>query len=102
MPVYAIQSGEVLYAGSAQGYGGPDPCGWLVIDSEDSDGGGVYEYGHIRRLSNVKIGSRVVAGQQIAVVNPDRNTNGGTDAHLHLSYMPGGYNPASSKTRCLF
>lgn len=97
MPVYAIQSGKVLYAGGAQGYGGPDPAGWLVIDSDDPDGGGVFEYGHIRRLENVKIGSRVVAGQQIAVINPDPNTNGGVGSHLHLSYMPGGYDPASKQ-----
>ena len=35
MPVYAVQSGTVIYAGAAQGYGGPDPAGWLVIDSTD-------------------------------------------------------------------
>ena len=97
MPVYAVQSGTVLYAGAAQGYGGPDPCGWLVIDSDDSQGGGVWEYGHIRRLDGVRVGSKVVAGQQIAVINPDTNTNGGSARdpiapHLHLSYMPREYN----------
>lgn len=97
MPVYAIQSGTVLYAGGAQGYGGPDPCGWLVIDSADSEGGGVFEYGHIRRLENVKVGSHVVAGQQIAVINPDPNTNGGVGSHLHLSFMPGVYAPSDKQ-----
>ena len=29
MPVYACQGGTVIYAGAAQGYGGPDPLdGW--------------------------------------------------------------------------
>lgn len=91
--VYAIQSGTVQYAGAADGYGGPDPAGWLVIDSDDSQGGGVFEYGHIVRLPSVTIGSTVRAGQQIAVINPNSNSNGGTAPHLHLSWMPGSYDP---------
>jgi N-acetyl-anhydromuramyl-L-alanine amidase AmpD len=97
MPVYAIQSGTVIHAGAAQGYGGPDPCGWLVIDSSDSEGSGCLEYGHIRRLPNINVGTRVTAGQQIAVINPDPKTNGGTAPHLHLSDMPGAYNPAAKQ-----
>lgn len=97
MPVYAIQSGIVIYAGAAQGYGGPDPAGWLVVDSDDAQGGGVLEYGHIVRLPHVRVGSRVEAGQQIAVINPDSRTNGGTAPHLHVSDMPGGYNPAEKQ-----
>jgi N-acetyl-anhydromuramyl-L-alanine amidase AmpD len=93
--VYAVQSGTVLYAGAAQGYGGPDPAGWLVIDSDDAQGGGVYEYGHIVRLPDIRTGSRVTAGQQIAVINPDTSRNGGVAPHLHLSWMPGGYDPNS-------
>lgn len=90
MPVYAPQSGTVLFTGAAQGYGGPDPAGWLVIQSA----GGVWELGHIRRLPNVSVGSKVVEGQQVAVINPDSNTNGGTAPHLHVSYMAGSYDPA--------
>lgn len=97
MPVYAVQSGTVVYAGAAQGYGGPDPAGWLVVDSTDEEGGGCLEYGHIRRLPSVSVGSRVVAGQQIAVINPDQATNGGVAPHLHLSDMPGSYDPASKQ-----
>lgn len=97
MPVYAIQSGEVIYSGAAQGYGGPDPCGWLVIQSSDAEGGGCLEYGHIRRLPNIRVGSRVVAGQQIAVVNPDSATNGGTAPHLHVSDMPHVYDPGAKQ-----
>lgn len=97
MPVYAIQSGEVIYAGAAQGYGGPDPAGWLVIDSEGSEGGGVLEYGHIVRLPHIRVGSHVEAGQQIAVINPDSRSNGGTSPHLHLSDMPDGYDPKAKQ-----
>ena len=50
-PVYACASGTVIFAGAAQGYGGPDPAGWLVIDHPRTAGGGCTEYGHIiRRL----------------------------------------------------
>lgn len=97
MPVYAIQSGRVIYAGAAQGYGGPDPAGWLVIQSDESEGGGVLEYGHIVRLPHIKVGSLVKAGQQIAVVNPSSATNGGAAPHLHVSDMPFVYNPAAKQ-----
>lgn len=97
MPVYAIQSGVVIYAGAAQGYGGPDPAGWLVIDSATAEGGGVLEYGHIVRLPHIRVGSRVKAGQQIAIVNPNSRTNGGTAPHLHVSDMPYEYNPAKKQ-----
>lgn len=97
MPVYAIQSGEVIFAGQAQGYGGPDPAGWLVIDSSDADGGGVLEYGHIVRLPHIRVGCTVEAGQQIAIVNPDSKTNGGTAPHLHVSDMPDVYDPAKKQ-----
>jgi murein DD-endopeptidase MepM/ murein hydrolase activator NlpD len=94
-PVYAVQSGTVLYAGSASGYGGPDPAGWLVIDSSDAEGGGCLEYGHIiRRCSK---GDHIEAGQIIAVINGDQATNGGVAPHLHLSDMPGGYDPAAKQ-----
>ena len=89
MPVYAVSSGRVLYCGAAQGYGGPDPAGWIVILGED----GCWEYGHIVRQNFIAPGVQVRAGQQIAVINPDNGTNGGCDPHLHLSYMPGRYAP---------
>lgn len=91
-PVYAVQAGTVIYAGAAQGYGGPDPAGWLVIDSDVPQGGGVFEYGHIVR--EVGTGAKVAAGQRIGRINPDSATNGGVAPHLHLSYMPREYNPA--------
>jgi len=93
-PVYAVQGGTVIQAGAAAGYGGGAPgVGWLVIDSDDSQGGGVYEYGHIVAAPGVVMGSRVNAGDMIAAINPDQGTNGGVAPHLHLAYMPREYNP---------
>lgn len=90
--VYAVQAGTVIMAGPAQGYGGGEPgAGWLVIDSDDSQGSGVFEYGHI--IAEVGVGARVQAGQRIAHINPNRATNGGVDPHCHVSYMPYAYNP---------
>ena len=89
--MYAVQSGTVIYSGAAQGYGGPDPGGWLVIDSKQAEGGGCVEYGHIIR--EVARGEHVTAGQRIARINPSSQTNGGVAPHLHLSVMPREYNP---------
>lgn len=93
-PVFAVDGGTVLYSGAAQGYGGPDPAGWLVIEADD---GTVWEYGHVVRLAKVGKGARVTAGQQIAVINPDSGTNGGTAPHLHLSFMIDGYRPDAKR-----
>lgn len=90
-PVYAVQAGTVIYAGAAQGYGGPAPAGWLVIDSATEEGSGCVEYGHI--IGGVKDGDHVQAGQRIGCINPDRRTNAGVPPHLHLSTMPAGYDP---------
>lgn len=90
-PVYAVQSGTVKYSGGAQGYGGPDPAGWLVILSTPAEGTGCVEYGHIVR--EVAQGEHVTAGQRIAHINPSMQTNGGVPPHLHLSVMPRDYDP---------
>ncbi|TQK29362.1 N-acetylmuramoyl-L-alanine amidase [Arthrobacter sp. SLBN-53] len=95
MPVYAVQAGTVIFAGAAGGYGGPDPAGWLVIDSTDAEGGGCLEYGHIIR--EVARGDHVTAGQRIGRINPDRRTNADVAPHLHLSDMPRGYHPAAKQ-----
>lgn len=93
--VYAIQSGTVIFAGAADGYGGPDPAGWLVIDSTDAEGSGCLEYGHIVRRVNK--GDHVKAGQLIAIINPDRSTNANVAPHLHVADMPHGYDPAAKQ-----
>jgi hypothetical protein len=92
-PVFAVQSGTVMFSGPAQGYGGPDPAGWIVIDSDDSQGSGVFEYGHVVRLPHIAVGATVNAGDQIGTINPDEGSNGGVAPHLHLSHMPRGYDP---------
>ncbi len=92
--VYSVSDGVVRYAGAAQGYGGPDPAGWLVIESAS---GATWEYGHIRRLPHITVGTQVAAGQHIAVINPLMSTNGGTAPHLHLSFMPKGYDPNAKR-----
>lgn len=97
MTVYAVQAGTVIYAGTADGYGGPDPAGWLVIDSSDAEGGGCLEYGHIVRRPEIRIGTHVEAGQPIAQINPNTATNGGVAPHLHLSDMPGAYAPKAKQ-----
>lgn len=91
-PVYAIDDGTVIYSGAAQGYGGPDPAGWIVVKSPD---GMVWEYGHIIREPWIKPKAKVKAGQRIARINPDPATNGGTAPHLHLSLMMNGYQPSA-------
>lgn len=95
--VYAVQAGVVQYSGAADGYGGPDPAGWLVIDSDDTQGGGCFEYGHIVRDSNMRVGTQVAAGQRIGVVNPNRATNAGVDPHVHVSYWPRAYGGPEGK-----
>ena len=89
-PVYSPAAGRVLYCGAADGYGGPDPAGWIVIQADD---GKVWELGHLRRLPHITVGATVSAGQQIAIVNPNPNTNGRVDPHCHLSLMLSGYQP---------
>jgi hypothetical protein len=92
--VFSVSEGRVLYAGAAQGYGGPDPHGWLVVQAPS---GAVWEYGHITRLPNIRVGAQVSAGQHIAHINPEFKTNGGTAPHLHLSFMPNGYDPNTKR-----
>lgn len=89
LSVYACQAGTVIFAGAASGYGGPDPAGWLVIDSDDSEGAGCAEYGHIIR--EVPLGAKVRAGQRIGRINPDSRTNGGVAPHLHLTVWQRAY-----------
>ena len=76
-PVYAVQGGTVTMVGPADGFGR-----WVVLDHPTADGSGTTVYGHV--IPEVTLGQRVEAGQRIARINPDRNTNGGVDPHCHL------------------
>jgi hypothetical protein len=89
--VYAIDDGTVIYHGAAQGYGGPDPHGWLVIDCPGPNA--VWEFGHVTRLPHIRTGVKVTAGQPIATITGDRRFNANTAPHLHLSLMFAGYRP---------
>lgn len=77
--VHAVQGGTVVMVGPASGFGQ-----WVVVDHPTADGSGTTVYGHV--IPEVRNGQRVEAGQRIARINPDRNTNGGVDPHLHLEW----------------
>lgn len=77
LPVFACQGGTVANAGPASGFGQ-----WVCVDHPDADGGGFTVYGHV--LPEVSVGQRVEAGQRIARINPDSNSNGGVPPHCHL------------------
>ena len=79
MPVFAVQGGTVVMVGPASGFGQ-----WVVVDHPAEDGGGTTVYGHV--IPEVRQGRRVEAGQRIARINPDSNTNGGVAPHLHLEW----------------
>ncbi|MGX6513244.1 peptidoglycan DD-metalloendopeptidase family protein [Rhodococcus sp. SJ-2] len=79
MAVHAVQGGSVTHVGPASGFGQ-----WVVLDHPTADGSGTTVYGHI--IPEVYLGQRVEAGQRIARINPDSNTNGGVAPHLHLEW----------------
>ena len=93
MPVYAAQSGTVVFCGAASGFGGPDPAGWVVIDHPTEAGSGTTVYGHIIR--EVNQGQWVEAGHRIGHVNPSSSTNGGVAPHLHFEVHPTVWRPGS-------
>lgn len=74
--VHAVRRGTVVMVGPAQGFGS-----WVVVDSPD---GGTHVYGHV--VPEVQQNQFVEAGQRIAHINPDSNTNGGVAPHLHLEW----------------
>ncbi|WP_210023660.1 peptidoglycan DD-metalloendopeptidase family protein [Rhodococcus opacus] len=76
-PVFAAQGGTVVMVGPADGFGQ-----WVVLDHPTEDGSGTTVYGHV--IPEVRLGQRVEAGQRIARINPDSNTNGGVAPHLHF------------------
>lgn len=85
-PVYAAQSGTVVYAGAARGFGGPSHAGWVVLDHSTAEGSGTTVYGHV--IAEVKVGQHVNAGDRIGRINPSSATNGGVVPHLHFEVHP--------------
>ena len=78
-PIKAAQSGTVIDAGPASGYGQ-----WVRVQHED---GTIGEYGHMETI-NVSVGQQVNAGDVIAGVG---NRGESTGAHLHFEVKrPGG------------
>lgn len=75
--IYAAQSGTVTAAGAASGFGQ-----WINIDHPVDAGAGLTVYGHI--IPEVRVGQQVRAGERIGYINPNSNTNGGVDPHLHF------------------
>ncbi len=79
-PIYAADSGVVVYAGwNSGGYGN-----MTIVDH----GGGLYtRYGHASKLLT-KVGQRVQRGDVIALVG---STGRSTGPHLHFEVMTGTY-----------
>lgn len=78
-PFYACQAGTVQYIGAADGYGQ-----WIVIDSDEREGAGCLEYGHMWNAfaTGLKVGAHVEAGQLIGYVGANGQATG---PHLHLA-----------------
>ena len=88
-PIYASDSGTVLYSGPASGFGN-----WIVIDHNN---GYLTVYGHMyANQLYVGVGAQVKRGQKIAGVG---SAGGSTGAHLHFEIHKGGLynrlNPAN-------
>lgn len=81
-PIFAADSGTVLYAGTASGFGH-----WIVIDHNN----GYYTtYGHMYgNQLYVSPGEQVSKGQKIAAVGSDGTSTGN---HLHFEISKGGIN----------
>ena len=77
-PLYAPTAGTVKRAGSATGFG-------LAVYLLGDDGA-VYVYGHVNDYF-VRVGDRVIAGEQIAEVG---NTGNSTGPHVHFEVHPNG------------
>ena len=77
-PVLAAESGEITFAGWSTGYGNR-------VDIKHKDGM-LTRYGHMSEV-NVKVGQKVIRGQQIGKVGSTGNSTG---PHLHFEVRPDG------------
>lgn len=93
LPVYAAQGGTVEFRRYDAPVDGPGTgFGWYFgIDHSDADGSGYTVYGHT--ILEIAVGQRVEAGQRVGHINPDRDSNGDVDPHLHLEVFTSTYRP---------
>ncbi|MDT5201542.1 MAG: hypothetical protein QOE52_3334 [Mycobacterium sp.] len=77
-PIHAVSDGVVVDAGPTAGYGM-----WVKLRHAD---GTVTLYGHVN-TTNVRVGQRVMAGDQIATMG---NRGNSTGPHLHFEVLLGG------------
>ncbi len=77
-PIYAVSDGVVIDAGPTAGYGM-----WVKLRHAD---GTVTLYGHVN-TTLVRVGERVMAGDQIATMG---NRGNSTGPHLHFEVLQGG------------
>lgn len=85
VPVFAMCTGEVMYSGFAEGYGGliSQRC---VIDEEPV----VILYGHLLLSSLPELKTTVVAGSKIALLAPAKSHDSDDNRkHLHLGIHKG-------------
>ncbi|AGP31348.1 M23 family metallopeptidase [Corynebacterium terpenotabidum] len=85
-PIVAAQSGTVIDAGPASGFGN-----WVRIKHDD---GTITVYGHMQTI-DVTVGQQVIAGQKIAGVG---NLGFSTGPHCHFEVYPDGVNAVDPKT----
>lgn len=79
LPVYAIEDGEITYYNKT--YQGQSGCPSYQLTSKS---GWAYWYGHTYN-TNIKLGSKVEAGDKIASIGPGRCTGyADTISHLHI------------------
>ncbi|MHA3703669.1 M23 family metallopeptidase, partial [Jatrophihabitans sp. YIM 134969] len=76
-PILAVGDGVVVQAGPASGFGN-----WVIIQHENGD---MTIYGHMKYYF-VKVGQKVKAGQEIALVGQEGQSTG---PHLHLGVKIG-------------
>lgn len=79
-PIVAAQSGTIIDAGPASGFGN-----WVRIKHDD---GTITVYGHMQTI-DVTVGQQVTAGQKIAGVG---NLGFSTGPHCHFEVYPDGVN----------
>lgn len=85
-PIVAAQSGTIIDAGPASGFGN-----WVRIKHDD---GTITVYGHMQTI-DVTVGQQVTAGQKIAGVG---NLGFSTGPHCHFEVYPDGVNAVDPKT----